>query len=131
MSLNTKKCTFSIPYGLLLGYVVSLKGLMPDINKVSKILQLKPPTTVTELHWFLGHVGFYRRFIQHYVDKEIPLTKLLQKQFDFDWDNLCHNAFLDLKALIEAPIFGHILAKLDPVTKVYFRQDSFDDTQVR
>ena len=105
MSLNPKKCIFVVPYGLLLGYVVSSKGLMPDVNKVSKILQLKPPTMVMELQLFLGHVGFYKIFIQHYIDKAAPMTKLLWKQSDFVGDNNCHNVFLDLKkVLTEAPI---------------------------
>ena len=79
MSLNPKKCIFAVPYGLLLGYVVSSKGLMPDVNKVSKILQLNPPTMVTELQSFLGHVGFYKRFICHYADKVALMTRLLEK----------------------------------------------------
>ena len=58
MSLNPKKCIFVVSYGLLLGYVVSLKGLMLDVNKVSKILQLEQLTMVTELQLFLGHVDF-------------------------------------------------------------------------
>ena len=79
---------------------------MPDINKVSKILQLEPPTMVRELQSLLRHVGFYKKFIRHYADKVASMIRLLQKQSSFNWDNLCHNAFLDLKKdLTEATIF--------------------------
>ena len=50
-------------------------------------------------------MGFYGRFRWHYVDKSTPMTKLLRKQCGFIWDNLFHNAFLDLKkALAKASI---------------------------
>ena len=53
MSLNSKKCIFAASHGLILGYIVSSKGLMPNINKFSKFLQLKPPTIVIELQSFV------------------------------------------------------------------------------
>lgn len=66
-------------------FVVSHKGLMVDMRKVAKIQQLLLPTLVTELQLFLGHVGFYHRYIRHNVDKVTPLTKLLHKAKKYEW----------------------------------------------
>ena len=54
---------------------------------------------------FLGHVGFYRRFIKDFSKISRPLTNLLQKDIPFVFDDDCLEAFETLKkALISAPI---------------------------
>ena len=62
-SLNPAKCRFGCTQGVLLGHVVSNEGIAMDPDKVSKILDLPFPTTRTKLRFFLGHVGYSRRFI--------------------------------------------------------------------
>jgi hypothetical protein len=57
------------------------------------------------LRSFLGHVGFYRRFIKDFSKITKPLTQLLQKDVPFDFDEKCLAAFQTLKnALVSAPI---------------------------
>jgi hypothetical protein len=54
---------------------------------------------------FLGHAGFYRRFIKDFLKITKPLTHLLQKDVAFDFDEKCLAAFWTLKcALVSAPI---------------------------
>ena len=54
---------------------------------------------------FLGHVGFYRRFIKDFSQIASPLISLLAKDAPFIFNNECHEAFQILKkALITAPI---------------------------
>ena len=54
---------------------------------------------------FLGHAGFYRRFIQDFSKIAKPLYKLLEKDAKFEWDAECQQRFEELKAyLITAPI---------------------------
>ena len=63
------------------------------------------PTTLRDLHSFLGHVGFYCRFIRNFAKVSKPLTTLLCKDKDFFIDKEGERAFEMLKlALIEAPI---------------------------
>jgi hypothetical protein len=58
--LNWEKCHFMVRGGIVLGHKISKKGI-----KVDKVIeQLLPPTNVKGIHSFLGHAGFYRRFIQ-------------------------------------------------------------------
>lgn len=67
--------------------------------------RLKPPKSVKDIHSFLGHAGFYRRFIKNFSLIARPLTQLLCKDVTFDFNDECHKAFLTLKqALVIVPI---------------------------
>jgi len=60
---------------------------------------------VREVCSFLSHAGFYRRFIQDFSKKALPLSNLLQKDVDFIFDEGCKEAFDCLKkALTTIPI---------------------------
>ncbi|XP_048611424.1 uncharacterized protein LOC125585790 [Brassica napus] len=66
---------------------------------------LAPPKTVEDIRSFLGHAGFYRRFIKDFSLIAIPLTKLLCKEAAFNFDVECLGAFNTLKdKLVSAPI---------------------------
>jgi hypothetical protein len=62
--LNWEKCHFTVREGIVLGHKISKKGIEVDKAKIEVIEQLPPPTNVKGIHSFLGHIGFYRRFIQ-------------------------------------------------------------------
>jgi hypothetical protein len=53
---------------------------------VETVEQLPPPTDVKSLRSFLGHAGFYRRFIKDFTKITKPLTQFLQKDVAFDFD---------------------------------------------
>ena len=59
--LNYKKCHFMVEQGIVLGHVVSSRGIEVDKVKVDTIQSLPYPTSVREVHSFLGHAGFYQR----------------------------------------------------------------------
>ncbi|KAL0294962.1 UNVERIFIED_CONTAM: Retrovirus-related Pol polyprotein from transposon.6 [Sesamum radiatum] len=74
--LNYEKCHFMVDQGLILGHIVSSRG-----------------------------IGFYRRFIKDFSKIAQPLCKLLQKDETFDFDEACKLAFNKLKdSLTSAPI---------------------------
>jgi len=77
--LNWQKCHFMIREEIVLGHRVSERGIEVDRAKKEVIEQLPPPTNVRGIFSFLGHAGFYRRFIQDFSQIARPLTNLLAK----------------------------------------------------
>ena len=103
--LNSEKCHFMVDQGIVLGHVVSAKGLEVDKAKIDTIQNLPYPSTVRDIRSFLGHAGFYRRFIKDFSKISAPLCKLLQQDVPFKFDDSCKVAFDSLKeALTSAPI---------------------------
>jgi hypothetical protein len=103
--LNWEKCHFMVRKGIVLGHVISSEGIEVDKAKIDLIENLPPPRTIKEIRSFLGHVGFYRRFIKDFSKKSRPLTNLLAKDVPFMFSDECLHAFEVLKKeLTSAPI---------------------------
>ncbi|RDX71946.1 Retrovirus-related Pol polyprotein from transposon 17.6, partial [Mucuna pruriens] len=81
--LNFEKCHFMVTEGIVLGNLVSNRGIDVDKAKIDTITSLPNPTSVREVRSFLGHAGFYRRFIKNFSQLALPLSKLLQKDVEF------------------------------------------------
>ncbi|KAM1945118.1 hypothetical protein ACFX13_000138 [Malus domestica] len=97
--LNWEKCHFMVKQGIVLGHIISEKGIEVDKSKVDLVRHLPSPTLV------LGHAGFYRRFIKDFSKIAQPLCRLLQKEVAFEFDEAYSTAFKHLKeALTSAPI---------------------------
>ncbi|RDY11791.1 Retrovirus-related Pol polyprotein from transposon 17.6, partial [Mucuna pruriens] len=77
--LNFEKCHFMVTEGIVLGHMVSNRGIEVDKSKIDIITSLSNPASVWEVRSFLGHAGFYRRFIKNFSKSALPLSKLLQK----------------------------------------------------
>ncbi|XP_070667378.1 uncharacterized protein [Malus domestica] len=91
--------------GIVLGHIISEEGIEVDKSKVDLVRHLPSPTSVREVRSFLGHAGFYRRFIKDFSKISQPLCRLLQKEVAFEFDDACSTAFKQLKeALTSAPI---------------------------
>ena len=58
--LNWEKCHFMVREGIILGRLVSKRGIKVDKAKIEVIEQLPPPMNIKGIHSFLGHAGFYR-----------------------------------------------------------------------
>ncbi|GJX17267.1 reverse transcriptase domain-containing protein [Tanacetum coccineum] len=103
--LNWEKCHFMCREGIVLGHKISKSGIEVDRAKVDVIAKLPHPTTVKGVRSFLGHAGFYRRFIQDFSKIARPMTHLLEKETPFMFSKDCIDAFQTLKKkLTEAPI---------------------------
>ncbi|XP_042067292.1 uncharacterized mitochondrial protein AtMg00860-like [Salvia splendens] len=103
--LNFEKCHFMVPEGIVLGHVVSERGIQVDKAKVDVISKLRYPTNQREVRGFLGHAGFCWRFIRDFAKIAQPLTRLLQNDVDFVFDEACQGAFQLLKdKLVPTPI---------------------------
>nr|CAN60996.1 hypothetical protein VITISV_010329 [Vitis vinifera] len=103
--LNWEKCHFMIPQGIVLEHIVLSQGIEVDKAKFELIVKLPSPTTVKGVRQFLGHAGFYRRFIKDFSKLTKPLCELLVKDTKFVWDDRCQRSFEELKLLLTtAPI---------------------------
>ena len=75
--LNFEKCHFMVKQGIVLGHVVSNTGISVDPAKVDVISSLPYPSSVRKVCSFLGHAGFYWRFIKDFSKVALPLSRLL------------------------------------------------------
>ncbi|GJZ11361.1 reverse transcriptase domain-containing protein [Tanacetum coccineum] len=105
LCLNWEKSHFMVKEGIVLGHKISKNGIEVDKAKVDVIAKLPHPTTVKGVRSFLGHAGFYRRFIKDFSKISRPMTHLLEKNTPFIFSDECIQAFETLKKkLTEAPI---------------------------
>lgn len=103
--LNWEKCHFMVPSGIVLGHIISSRGIEVDQSKIELISKLPTPRTVKDVRSFLGHAGFYRRFIQNFSTISRPLCDLLAKDAPFEWTQACQEDFKTLIGkLTSAPI---------------------------
>ena len=108
--LNWEKCHFMVEQGIVLGHIVSSKGSEVDKSKIDLLHSLPLPTSVREVRYFLGHTGFYRRFIKDFSKIVRSLCRLLQKEVPFNLDKDCKDAFNNLKDLLtSAPIIQALI----------------------
>ncbi|RDX77741.1 Retrovirus-related Pol polyprotein, partial [Mucuna pruriens] len=75
--LNFEKCHFMVTEGIVLGHLVSNRGIEVDKVKIDVITSLPNPISVREVRSFLGHAGFYKRFIKDFNKLALPLSTLL------------------------------------------------------
>ena len=103
------------PQCIVLGHVISSRGI--EINKaiIELISKLPSPTNVKTVRQFLGHAGFYRRFINDFSKIAKPLYKLPEKDVKFVWEEECQESFEELKShltttpIVQAPIGSCLL----------------------
>ncbi|GKD91730.1 hypothetical protein Tco_1367237, partial [Tanacetum coccineum] len=83
--------------GIVLRHKVSSNGLEVDKAKIDVISKVPPHTNIKSIRSFLGHAGFYRLFIKDFSKIAQPLTKLLEKDTPFEFDDEYRRAFESLK----------------------------------
>ena len=80
-----------------MGHKISSRGIKVDQAKIDVIEKLPPPSNVKGIRSFLGHVGFYRRFIKDFSKIARLLSNLLNKDVVFKFDEECLAVFQTLK----------------------------------
>ena len=101
--LNWEKCHFMVTKGIVLGHIVSSRGIEVDKSKIDLISNLPSPKSVKDVRSFLGHAGFYRRFIRDFSAISKPLCNLLSKDVPFEWTSKCEESFCRLKRSLTTP----------------------------
>ena len=95
--LNWEKYHFMVQEVVVLGHVISNKGIEVHKAKVEVIEKFPPPTSLKGLRSFLRHIGFYQRFIKDFSKIAKPFTQLLVKDVHFEFNEEGLSAFHRLK----------------------------------
>jgi hypothetical protein len=103
MKLNPEKCTFGVPSGKLLGYIVSHHGIDPNAEKVSAITKMKSLESLHDIQKLMGCIAALSRFISQLDVRGLPFFKLLKKHDKFQWTQEAQVAFEDLKKYLTTP----------------------------
>ena len=90
MKLNPSKCTFRVALGKLLGFMVSLRGIESNPEKVQAILEMASLKTVKEVQ-ITGRIATLNRIVSKATDKCLPFFKTLRQTFV--WTDKCEKAF--------------------------------------
>jgi hypothetical protein len=105
VKLNPEKCVFGVPRGMLLGYIVSQRGIEAIPERVAALERMGPIRDLKGVQRVLGCLAALSRFISRLGEKGLPLYRLLKKHEHFSWTVEAQEALDKLKAsLTHAPI---------------------------
>ena len=112
IKLNPSKCTFGVPGGKLLGFLVSERGIDANPEKIGTILRMKRPVRVHDVQKLTGCLAALSRFISRLGEKALPLYRLMKKADKFEWTPEADAAFAELKALLSTqPVLAAPISK--------------------
>ena len=103
LRLNASKCSFSVGFGKVLGYMVTHKGIEVSPDQIKAIHNLQPPRNPKEVQKFTRMITALNRFIPRFTDKCRPFYLLMNKWKGFKWSEDCTLAFQQLKEYLSQP----------------------------
>jgi hypothetical protein len=103
IKLNPAKCTFGVPSGKLLGFLVSHRGIEANHDKVKAIEEMRPPCNLKEMQRLAGCMAALGRFIARSEEKGLPFFKLMKRAGKFEWTPEADKAFAVLKRYLTSP----------------------------
>jgi hypothetical protein len=105
VKLNPEKCVFGVPLGMLLGFIVSERGIEANPEKITAITNMGPIKDLKGVQRVMGCLAALSRFISRLGEKGLPLYRLLSKAERFTWTPEAEEALGNLKALLtDVPI---------------------------
>ena len=108
LKLKEVKCNFLKKHIQYLGHIISGEGITPVQEKLESIQKMLPPRNPKEVKQFLGLIGYYRKFVPHFLDLARPLNALTQKETTLEWTQICQESFELLKtSLMTEPILTY------------------------
>ena len=112
IKLNPSKCTFGVPVGKLLSFLVSERGIDTNPEKVDTILRMKRPVRVHDVQKLIGCLAALSRFISRLGEKALPLYRLMKNSDKFEWSEEADAAFEELKTLLSTqPVLAAPISK--------------------
>ena len=85
--MTLRSISSTVNEDIVLGHKISERGIEVDRDKFDAIEKMPCPRDIKGIRSFLDHAGFYRIFIKDFSKISRPLTKLLQKDVPFVFDD--------------------------------------------
>jgi hypothetical protein len=85
VKLNPEKCVFGVPMGMLLGFVVSERGIEANRKKISTIMDMGTIKNLKGVQRVTGCLAALSRFIARLGERSLPLYKLVKKSDHLTW----------------------------------------------
>jgi hypothetical protein len=105
VKLNPEKCVVGVPRGMLLGFIVSERGIEANPEKITAITNMGPIKDLKGVQRVMGCLAALSRFISGLGERGLPLYHLLRKAERFTWTSEAEEALGNLKELLtNAPI---------------------------
>jgi hypothetical protein len=73
VKLNPDKCVFGVPQGMLLGFIVSERGIEANPDKIAAITNMGPIKDLKGVQRVMGCLAALSRFISRLGKKGLPL----------------------------------------------------------
>lgn len=103
LKLNPDKCVFGVPFGKLLGFLVSHHDIEANPKKIKAIEKMRPSQSLKEMQRLAGCMASLGRFISKFGERALPFFKLMKRSGPFKWTPEADAAFEDLKRYLTSP----------------------------
>jgi hypothetical protein len=97
LKLNSEKCIFRVTRGMVLGCLVSTKGIEANTDKIRAIIQMQPSQTRKEVQKLTDLIAALNRFIAKLAERSIPFFSILRGSTKVDWGAEQQQTFVDMK----------------------------------
>ena len=111
LRLKLAKCRFLQIEISYLGHTIKSQGLAPDKKEVMAIQAAPELKNVTKLHYFLGMINYYGRFLPKLALRLAPLYQLLLQNVRWQWKDEHKKAFRQAKEALQS---SQVMIHFDP-----------------
>jgi hypothetical protein len=115
VKLNPEKCVFGVPRGMLLGFIVSERGIEANPEKIAAVTNMGPMKDLKGVQRVMGCLAALSRFISRLCERGLPLYRLLRKTECFTWTPEAEEALGNLKALLTSAHLGAPRCRRSPL----------------
>ena len=121
VTLNPEKYEFSKDQLRFLGHIIDKDGVRADPAKVQAILDLPPPSNVSQMRQLVGMINQLAKFAPNCAHVIRPLTELLSSKQVWRWGPSQEEAFTAIKKTLTEPT---VLALYDPSAVIKVSADA-------
>ncbi len=119
LQMNIRKCKFNVEETVFLEVIVSELDLRMNLSKMTVIVSWITSINLKEIQSFMRFINFYRRFIKNFLKLVKLFTQLTKKNTSFVWNEICVQAFDNLKKQVSSvSVLHHFNLKRQAILKI-------------